>query len=120
MVTLFEVLGEVRDKVGEDFPVFIKLNAADNLQGGFSIEDAVLVAEKLSEKGIDAIEVSSGTPASGSMGPARRRINKMEKEAYHLKFARKIKEVVSCPVMVVGGIYCVIQKKLDEKRKKMG
>jgi len=101
---LFEVYGKVREKVGADFPVFIKLNATDNLEGGLTLEDAIFTARKLSDEGIDAIEVSSGTPASGAKGPARRRINKPEKEAYHLKLAKKIKKVVSCPVMVVGGI----------------
>ncbi len=89
--------------VGPDYPILIKLNAADNLDGGLQIDDAVYAAKKLSEAGIDAIEVSAGTPASGEEGPARAQINKPEKEAYNLELARRIKEAVSCPVMVVGG-----------------
>ena len=100
---LFEVYQKVREVVGVDYPVFIKLNASDNLQGGLEIDDAVYVSQKLSENGIDAIEVSAGTPASGAENPAREKINKPEKEAYNLELARRIKEAVSCPVMVVGG-----------------
>ena len=78
---LFEVYQKVREVVGVDYPVFIKLNASDNLQGGLEIDDAVYVSQKLSENGIDAIEVSAGTPASGAENPAREKINKPEKEA---------------------------------------
>lgn len=101
---LFEVYRNVREAVGSDYPVMIKLNAADNLKGGLEVEDAVVVARKLSEEGIDAIEISGGTPASGDESPARMKINKPEKEAYHLELAKKIKQAVQCPVMVVGGI----------------
>ena len=100
---LLEVYQKVREIVGSDYPVLIKLNAADNLDGGLQIDDAVYAAEKLSAAGIDAIEISAGTPASGNENPARTQINKPEKEAYNLELARRIKEAVSCPVMVVGG-----------------
>jgi len=100
---LLEVYRKVRDTVGARYPVFIKLNAADNLDGGLEIDDAVFAAKKLTELGIDAIEVSAGTPASGEIGPAREKILKPEKEAYNLPLAQRIKEEVNCPVMVVGG-----------------
>jgi 2,4-dienoyl-CoA reductase-like NADH-dependent reductase (Old Yellow Enzyme family) len=100
---LLEVYRKVRESVGSDYPVFIKLNAADNLDGGLGVDDAVYAAKKLAEIGIDAIEVSAGTPASGEENPAREKILKPEKEAYNLPLARRIKEAVNCPVMVVGG-----------------
>jgi 2,4-dienoyl-CoA reductase-like NADH-dependent reductase (Old Yellow Enzyme family) len=100
---LLEVYQKVRKAVGDDYPVFIKLNASDNLNSGLEIDDAVYAAKKLSEAGIDAIEISAGTPASGEQSPARVTINKPEKEAYNLALALRIKEVVRCPVMVVGG-----------------
>jgi 2,4-dienoyl-CoA reductase-like NADH-dependent reductase (Old Yellow Enzyme family) len=100
---LLEVYQAVREAVGDDYPVLIKLNAKDNLDGSLELDDALYAARKLSEAGIDAIEVSAGTPASGEKSPAREKINRPEKEAYHLKLARRIKEAVTCPVMVVGG-----------------
>ncbi len=100
---LLEVYQKVRKMVGPDYPVLIKLNAADNLDGGLQIDDAVYATEKLSVAGIDAIEISAGTPASGNENPSRAQINKPEKEAYNLNLAGRIKEAVSCPVMVVGG-----------------
>ncbi|MDM8556561.1 NADH:flavin oxidoreductase [Desulfococcaceae bacterium HSG7] len=100
---LFEVYEKVRETTGADYPVLIKLNASDNLDGGLEIDDAVYAAQKLAEAGIDAIEVSAGTPASGDKGPVRNKITKPEREAYNLDLACKIKSAVGCPVMVVGG-----------------
>ncbi len=113
---LMEVYQGVREAVGDDFPVMIKLNGADNLEGGLENSDAVYAAKKLSEAGIDAIEVSAGTPASGDEGPVRGKINKPEKEAYNLGPARLIKETVNCPVMVVGGFrsYEVSEKAISK------
>ena len=93
----------MRETVGEYYPVMIKLNGSDFLEGGLSIEDALYAAKLMDAKGIDAIEVSGGTPASGDMSPARTKINKPEKEAYNLELASRIKDAVNCPVMVVGG-----------------
>jgi 2,4-dienoyl-CoA reductase-like NADH-dependent reductase (Old Yellow Enzyme family) len=100
---LLEIFMAVREEVGDAYPVFIKLNGADNLEGGLTIEDGIYAARELGRAGIDAIEVSAGTPASGAKNPARTRINKPEKEAYNLDLAKKIKAVVPCPVMSVGG-----------------
>jgi len=113
---LLEVYRKVREAVGPDYPVFIKLNASDHLDGGLEIIDAVYAAKKLAEAGIDAIEVSSGTPASGEKGAAREKILKPEKEAYNLPLARRIKEAVNCPVMVVGGFrsYEIAEKTVKE------
>lgn len=100
---LLEVYQKAREAVGPDYPVFIKLNAADHLDGGLEIADALYAARTLERLGIDAIEVSAGTPASGEMGPAREKILKPEKEGYNVPLARRIKEAVNCPLMVVGG-----------------
>jgi 2,4-dienoyl-CoA reductase-like NADH-dependent reductase (Old Yellow Enzyme family) len=113
---LLEVYWKVREVVGADYPVLIKLNAADNLEGGLELDDGVYAAKKLSDAGIDAIEVSAGTPASGDKAPVRAKIKKLEGEAYNLKMARAIREEVSCPVMVVGGFrsYEVAEKAITE------
>lgn len=100
---LLETYRAVRSAVGPDYPVMIKLNGADNLDGGLNIEDAVYAAKALDKEGIDAIEVSGGTPASGDQSPARTKINSPDKEAYNRDLAKQIKSAVNCPVMVVGG-----------------
>lgn len=113
---LLEVYRNVRETVGADYPVLIKLNASDHVDGGLEIDDSVYAAKKLAEAGINAIEVSAGTSASGEKSPVRRKINKSEKEAYNLKLARRIKEAVSCLLMVVGGFrsYRVAEKAIRD------
>ncbi|AJF06925.1 NADH:flavin oxidoreductase [Geoalkalibacter subterraneus] len=101
---LKEAFEAVREKVGLDYPVAIKLTASDNLEGGFSLEDAVEISRMLQNLGIDAIEVSSGTAASGDQTPVRQGIDTEEKEAYNATYAAAIKKSVNLPVMVVGGI----------------
>ncbi len=100
---LLEVYRSARNAVGPDFPVLVKLNGSDFIENGFSIEDAVKVAAALDREGIDAIEVSGGTPASGDRTPVRRKIDTVEQEAYNLPLAVRIKSVVACLTMVVGG-----------------
>jgi 2,4-dienoyl-CoA reductase-like NADH-dependent reductase (Old Yellow Enzyme family) len=100
---LMEVYRSVRETVGGNYPVMIKLNGADFVEGGLSAEDALFAAKLLDRQGIDAIEVSGGTSASGDKSPVRTKIDKPEKEAYNLALARDIKKAVRCPVMAVGG-----------------
>lgn len=99
-----EVYYRVREATGKHFPVLIKLNASDNLEGGLSEDDARYAAGELSRAGIDAIEISTGTNASGALSPVRTKIDRPEKEAYNLSAARRVKESVACPVIVVGGV----------------
>jgi 2,4-dienoyl-CoA reductase-like NADH-dependent reductase (Old Yellow Enzyme family) len=101
---LFQIYRAVRKSVGKDFPVLIKLNTKDFVRGGFHERDALFVARRLDAMGIDAIELSGGTPAAGDLGPARAKIRKADEEAYFLPLAKKIKRHVSVPIILVGGI----------------
>jgi 2,4-dienoyl-CoA reductase-like NADH-dependent reductase (Old Yellow Enzyme family) len=114
---LMEVYRAVRGATGDDYPVMIKLNGSDFVEGGLTRKAAMRAARMLDEEGIDAIEVSGGTSASGKKSPARRKIRKRKQEAYHLPLARKIKKVVKCPVMVVGGYrsYDVVEHTIEKE-----
>ncbi len=101
---LLEVYRKVRGVVGPRFPVLVKLNGSDFLPDGLPVEDAMFAAAALDGEEIDAIEVSGGTPASGENTPVRKKIDTREQEAYNLPLAKRIKAVVKCPVMVVGGL----------------
>ena len=111
----YEVLAATRQAVGPRYPVFIKLNSDDAVEGGLGLEEAVQVARGLSERGIDAIEVSGGTPAAGKLSPSRV-VKEPADEGYFLANAVAIKKVVSCPVICVGGwrSRLVVEKALDQ------
>ncbi len=100
---LVETVGAVKKVVGKNYPVWIKLNGDDFVSGGMTAEEAEAVARYLETAGIDAIEVSGGTPASGERTPARTPIDTVEKEGYHRTLARGIKRQVRIPVGAVGG-----------------
>ncbi|GAB6081892.1 NADH:flavin oxidoreductase [Desulfuromonas carbonis] len=113
---LEEVCVAARAEVGHDFPLTIKLTAADHLPEGLEFGEAMQIAQRLGELGIDAIEVSSGTAASGKSTPVRQEINEPEQEAYNSRYARRLKEAVPVPIMVVGGLRSgtVLQRLLQE------
>ncbi|MFC1581082.1 NADH:flavin oxidoreductase [Thermodesulfobacteriota bacterium] len=100
---IMEVLQSIRSAVGEDFPVLIKMNCQDFLEGGLSFEDTLEVGALLDQGGLDAIELSGGTLISGKLSPSRGGIKSEEKEAYFRDSAKALKEKVSIPLILVGG-----------------
>jgi len=100
---LLEVYRKVRTVIGPNFPVLAKMTGSDFLPNGLTSDDAVYAARALDAEGVDAIEVSGGTPASGDQVPVRLKIERREQEAYNLPLAIRIKSAVKCPIMVVGG-----------------
>ncbi len=102
---LGEALEAVRGAVGGDFPVLIKLSGHDFVDGGLVPEEAVEIAHRLADDGIDAIEVSGGSAASPKgMGPSRTPIRTEEDEAYFADLAALIRKAAGVPVIAVGGI----------------
>ena len=70
---LLEALQAIRSEVGPSFPILIKMNSDDGLDGGLTVEDSLKVGAMLREAGIDAIELSGGTVVSGETQPFQRR-----------------------------------------------
>jgi 2,4-dienoyl-CoA reductase-like NADH-dependent reductase (Old Yellow Enzyme family) len=101
---LMEALQSVKEAGGSDFPVLIKMNCNDFLDGGFSLEESIEVGIMLAENGIDAIELSGGTMLPGKKSPAQKGINTEAKEAYFLKAAKAFRKRVDIPLILVGGI----------------
>jgi len=100
-----EVYRAVRTAVGDTFPVMMKLNVNDFLEGSTTEEDARALVAALAEEGIDAIEVSGGTPGSGKLGAARPDIRTETDEAYFLPQAEAIRKAApDVPLMLVGGM----------------
>ncbi len=101
---LVEVYEEIRQRVGKSFPVMIKINSEDFLEGGFTVEEVIEVSHKLEELGMDAIEMSGGTFESRKYIPSRAGTSKSEdREAYYRKAAEAIKKEIKIPIILVGG-----------------
>jgi 2,4-dienoyl-CoA reductase-like NADH-dependent reductase (Old Yellow Enzyme family) len=93
----------VRAKVGNDFPIGIKLNSADFMKGGFTEEDSMQVVKTLSAVGIDLIEISGGTYENPSMMGSDAKKSTINREAYFLSYAEKVRALVDTPLVVTGG-----------------
>jgi len=55
-----EVLKNVIEEVGNNFPVLVKLNLSDGFKGGFTLEECKYVAKELEKNGCTAIVLSGG------------------------------------------------------------
>ncbi len=107
---LLETYKAVRDAVGSDFPVSVKLNSADFQKRGFSKEESAQVAQWLAELGLDLIEISGGTYEQmalfGDKGePAEKKAQSTRRrEAYFLEYAREMRAAIAgMPLMITGG-----------------
>ncbi|TEB06044.1 NADH oxidase [Pelotomaculum schinkii] len=98
-----EVFQAVREAVGKDYPVLIKLNCRDFVENGLSLDNSLKVGRALSDAGLDAIELSGGLLTGGQLSPIRPGI-KPEEEVYYRDEARYFKNAISIPLILVGGI----------------
>jgi len=98
-----EICGAIRDTVGKDYPLLIKLNAQDFIENGLTVPEAAAAARLMVDAGVDAVELSGGMIISGRLSPSRTKIDAPEKEAYFREEARWLRENVQAPLLLVGG-----------------
>ncbi|NOZ83767.1 MAG: NADH:flavin oxidoreductase [Epsilonproteobacteria bacterium] len=99
-----EIYRSIRSVVGQDFPILIKMNCSDFVENGLDIEESVQAAKLFADVGFDAIELSGGLIRTGKLSPSRPGINSVDKEAYFKNHARKVKNGIDVPLILVGGL----------------
>jgi len=99
---LGQVCREVRNQVGVDYPVLIKLGLMDGVPGGLSIDEGVQIVSKLKELGIDAIEISGGIGGKNLVN-VRKGIRSNVDEGYFLPLVSKARLATNLPIITVGG-----------------
>lgn len=111
---LLEILESIRNAIGADYPVLVKLNCQDFVENGMTLKDSLQVGAMLEKNGIDAIELSGGLLNNPNI--MRADVDAEEAEAPFQNDARAFKETVGVPLILVGGIrsYEVAQKLVDE------
>ncbi|MCQ3805512.1 MAG: NADH:flavin oxidoreductase/NADH oxidase family protein [bacterium] len=97
---VLEVIDEIRRAVGPLFPVGIKINSTDQLEGGLTEDDALEVVRLLDRTSVDLIDISGGTYFPGAKASSDR---PSDGAPYFLRFARRAKGVTDVPVMLTGG-----------------
>jgi 2,4-dienoyl-CoA reductase-like NADH-dependent reductase (Old Yellow Enzyme family) len=100
-----EIYRDIRAKVGEDYPVLVKIGVQDGFPGGLEFHEGKRAAEYLSQWGFDALEISTGLRGAGyANSEFRTHINRLNREAYLREWCGVIKRHVRVPVMMVGGL----------------
>jgi len=102
--SILEVVETIRRRLGKDYPLLIKMNSRDFLKDGLELDDSIQAGTLLKQAGVDAIEVSGGTFASGDLMPVRTGIVTEGDEAYFQTEARAFKQRIDIPIILVGGI----------------
>lgn len=97
---VLEVISAVRDAVGDAFPLAIKINASDMLDGGLTEMDALALIGALDACPIDLIDISGGTYFPGAASSS----DGAGKGPYFAEFARQARKRTAKPLMLTGGI----------------
>ncbi len=99
-----EIFKAIREIVGPEYPILIKINCEDFTEDGLALQDSIFVCKQLADAGLDAIELSGGTLFGGKLSPSRARIISAEDEAYFRDQAKALKREVKVPLILVGGM----------------
>lgn len=91
-----EIIKAVREAVGSEFPILLRLGASDYIEGGSTIEHSKIAAVEFEKAGIDILDISGGFCGYVLPGAAE--------EGYFSSLTEEIKKVVSIPVILTGGI----------------
>ena len=110
---LIAIVTQAREVLGADFPISVKLNSADFQKGGFDFDDSLTVAKWLADAGVDLLEISGGTYEQprllnlDGVEPIEEQSlarSTLAREAYFVDFAKAMREELSMPIMVTGGL----------------
>ncbi len=95
-----EIIKNIRNKVGDDYPLSVRISCEDIAEGGLGLDDQIEYAKLLETLGVDIIDVSIGV-----YGYQEYLIPPLDMPlAINAEKAKKIKAALNIPVMVVGRI----------------
>ncbi len=98
---LMEIVKAIRETVGQEFPIGVKMNSSDFGPNGFSESDALAVIKALSKEGVDLIEISGGTYESPAMMGERK--SHKAQTPFFIDFAEKAVKSIDTPIALTGG-----------------
>ena len=112
---LLEIIGGIRNVVGDDYPVWCRINGMEyGLEGGLTIEEARETSRMAEAAGSAAIHVSAGGYGA-YFGYNRAGMGQPEGNLAEL--AAAIKKAVKVPVIAVGRINLSLAEKLLQESK---
>lgn len=93
-----EVATAIRAAIPDGIPLFVRISAVDWIDGGWEIEDSVVLAQALKKIGVDVIDCSSG----GNLVTGATNSNLKRAPGYQAGFAKRIKEDAEIMTQAVG------------------
>jgi 2,4-dienoyl-CoA reductase-like NADH-dependent reductase (Old Yellow Enzyme family) len=91
-----EIAEAVRSQWPSNLPIFYRLSCVDDLEGGWTMDDTLILAKQLSDRGIDVIDCSSrGLMDRGTLAPGR-------EPGYQVPYAESVRRNTGSKVMAVG------------------
>jgi 2,4-dienoyl-CoA reductase-like NADH-dependent reductase (Old Yellow Enzyme family) len=99
-----EILKAMRQEVGGDYPLLIKLGVADGAPGGLQLAEGLEAASRLAKAGFDSLEISQGLRGSTFNEMEFRTKLTTERQSYFADWAAQVKQRVTKPVVMVGGL----------------
>ena len=94
MRLLLRVAERLRQRVPEELPLFVRISATDWVEGGWDVEQSVVLARHLKVLGVDLIDVSSGALVPQARIPVGK--------GFQVPLARKIRCEASIRTGAVG------------------
>lgn len=96
---LIEIINAVRSAVGPAFPIGVRINSTDQLDGGLTEDDALEAVRLIGQTSVDLIDISGGTYFPGAKASS----DSSSDGAYFIEFAARAKKLTTIPVMATGG-----------------
>ena len=98
---LKEIYLGMREELGKDFTIGIKINSTDFKEDGLTEEDSLKTIIELANLGLDFVEISGGTYERPAMMGAT---SKSTNRVFFAEYSKKLKQKIEIPVVVTGGI----------------
>lgn len=103
-----EITSAVRESLGPDYPIFFRLNILENLKGGMTPDEAVVIGKLLAEAGVDVLDLSLAVQGAWKEDKGRKTLittsaySKDETPGDVVNIAARFRAECSLPVIAVG------------------
>ena len=98
---LKEIYLGMREELGKNFTIGIKINSTDFKEDGLTEEDSLKTIIELANLGLDFVEISGATYERPAMMGAT---SKSTNQVFFAEYSKKLKQKIEIPVVVTGGI----------------